>query len=346
MSEAIAVLINDVHYNINTLELADNSMRQAIYKANQLQIPLIVAGDLHDTKANMRAECVNAMLRTFGKVQTRCFIIVGNHDLINEKALQNSLEFLEGQNEKVSLVRKHLQPKVSGMPFHMLAYHSDKEELRNVLNTIPEGSTLIMHQGLQGSSSGEYVQDKSAINHEDVSDFRVISGHYHTRQDIKTGRPRKGAVGLFSYIGNPYTLNFAEANDPEKGFQILMSDGMLEFVSTNLRKHVVYEIVLHETPRDTMPFVSVGDLLWIKIKGPKHELLTVDKENTKAEIEFHTGLSLPESFRLDLIPTDTVSSKIDTTNKTQREVLDEIITSKVDLRDETISKLKTLWKNL
>ena len=64
----VAILISDVHYNINTLKLADAAMQMAIDEANKLSVPLIVAGDLHDTKANLRGECVNAMLSTFSKL--------------------------------------------------------------------------------------------------------------------------------------------------------------------------------------------------------------------------------------------------------------------------------------
>ena len=49
----IAVLISDIHYNINTLPVADAALRQAIAKANELDVVLIVTGDLHDTKANL-----------------------------------------------------------------------------------------------------------------------------------------------------------------------------------------------------------------------------------------------------------------------------------------------------
>jgi DNA repair exonuclease SbcCD nuclease subunit len=93
-NKPIAVLISDVHYNVQTLELADKAVRLAINKANELQVPLIVAGDLHDTKANMRAECVNAMIETFKNTDTSTFIIVGNHDKINEKSDKNALNFL------------------------------------------------------------------------------------------------------------------------------------------------------------------------------------------------------------------------------------------------------------
>ena len=80
MSKPIAVLISDVHYNLTTLPLADAAMRQAIAEANSLGVPLIVAGDLHDTKANLRGECVNAMIEAFAMLDHGCYILRGNHD--------------------------------------------------------------------------------------------------------------------------------------------------------------------------------------------------------------------------------------------------------------------------
>ena len=61
----IAVLISDVHYNLQNLKVADAAMNLAIDKALDLGIDLIVAGDLHDTKANLRGECVSVMRKTF-----------------------------------------------------------------------------------------------------------------------------------------------------------------------------------------------------------------------------------------------------------------------------------------
>ena len=42
-----AVIINDIHYNLKTLPLADAALRQSINKANELKIPLIIAGDFN-----------------------------------------------------------------------------------------------------------------------------------------------------------------------------------------------------------------------------------------------------------------------------------------------------------
>jgi DNA repair exonuclease SbcCD nuclease subunit len=332
MSKPAAVVIADVHYNIHTLPLADAAMRAAIAKANSLEVPLIVAGDLHDTKANMRAECVNTMIETFSQCKTGCFILRGNHDQINEKAEEHALNFLGRSNVRI-IDRTGYYNEVCDK-FDLIPYHHDVEELRKYLKTVSTGRTIIMHQGLTGSASGEYIRDNSAINYEDVKDFRVISGHYHTRQDIKTGRPQKGAVGLFSYIGNPYTLNFAEAKDPEKGFQILMDDGTLEFVPTNLRKHVVIEIDLNE-PGQKNPWYNQGDLLLVKVKGTKEQLLSFKKESL--------GISIP--FRLDLIPTSTdIETPSDTKNNTAETILDSLIDSLPATSEQRKVRLKELWR--
>lgn len=342
MSEPTAVLVSDVHYSLPTLELADKAMRMAINKANELQIPLIVAGDLHDTKANLRGECVLAMLETFKTLTVPCFVIVGNHDLINEKAANNSIEFLDGlNNESIRLVRKAHISLNNKYPA-LIAYHSQPSELRKVLSTIPKGSTLIMHQGLTGSNSGEYIQDHSAIIHNDVTDFRVISGHYHTRQDIKTGRARKGAVGLWSYIGNPYSLTFGEAYDPPKGFQILMDDGTLEFIPTNLRRHVIvkHNLKTGENEQSTIQ-IQDSDLVWVKVSGTKEQLSRIEKSSWLED------KGLPQNARFDLIPLDneTRHSK-KTEGMKQSDILDDCIDNNNSLSQDAKERLKALWKNL
>ncbi len=60
-SKPIAVIISDVHYDLNTLEVADAALTKAVSKANDLDVMLIICGDLHNTKANLRAECIDAM---------------------------------------------------------------------------------------------------------------------------------------------------------------------------------------------------------------------------------------------------------------------------------------------
>lgn len=319
-----AVLISDVHYNVHTIKLADAAMRQAINKANSLDLPLIIAGDLHDTKANLRGECVEAMLNTLELAKTKVYIIVGNHDLINEKSTNNALEFLRGTAELITHPRNlgHL---------HLFPYFSDSSVLVAELNKVPKGSTIIMHQGVNDANSGEYAHDKSALSSDIFDGYRVISGHYHARQTIQCG-----TTGIFDYIGNPYTLTFGESQDPAKGYQILNSDGTLEFVPTNLRKHTIVDLV---AGNDIPPLTGVSDedLVWVKISGTKEQLATVSKRDINEAL----GRT---AYKLDLFPiaqeTTIIASKQDAYS-----LLDTIID---DMRHTTIQRerVKLLWREL
>lgn len=334
----VATLISDIHFSIQTLSLASAALTQAVNKSNELNIPLIIAGDLHDGKANLRGECVKAILDILEKCNQKPHVIVANHDRLNEKTPEHSLEFLRNT---VHLVTGITAPIAGSW---LIPYYSDVEELRKQLVNIKDLSgkgmpkRIIMHQGLNGSDSGEYIMDKSALEHDDIKDFRVISGHYHRRQDIKTGRPRQGGVGMFSYIGNPYTLGFGEANHPEKGFQILMEDGTLEFVPSMLRRHVILDVPMDMIQKGATIkahlTANLADLLWIKVSGTREQLLTFKKEQ----------LNLDRPFKLDLIPTDSDISKKDINlDMSQEAVLDTLIDSLPD-SDERKTRLKELWR--
>lgn len=341
MEKPVAVLISDIHFSLSTLALASQALKQAVDKANNLRVPLIVAGDMHDTKANLRAECVNAMLEIFKLCETHCYILRGNHDQINEKSEEHSLNFLKRPNTLNDYNDDHFPSievierpwfyndlgHVNGVSIHLIPYHYDVDKLRKYLRRVDKGSTIIMHQGIEKSHSGEYIQDKSALTYEDVKDFRVISGHYHRRQTIDTG-----AGNTFDYIGNPFSLNFGEASDPEKGFQILMGDASLKFVPTKLRKHVIIEVDLNH--RNNAINYAVGDILLVRVRGTAEQLLRFKKED----------LGISEPYRLDLIPLDTNTTAEIAKDLTQEQVLDNLIDSLTNTSDERKADLKELWR--
>lgn len=325
MSKPVAVLISDVHYSLPTLNEADIAMQLAISKANELDVVLIVAGDLHDTKANLRAECVNRMLYTFSFAKYRPIVLIGNHDRINEKSFGHSLEFLDNCAHLVSLTSYHM----AGIG--LFSYGSDANRLVRRIKDSGK-KTFIMHQGIEGSYSGDYIQDKTALKKEDVAGLRIISGHYHRRQTI----PLPDG-GQWDYIGNPYTLNFGEAHDPEKGFQILMDDGSLEFVPTEMRKHVIIEGnslegLLHTT--------GANDIVWVKIRDTKENL----RHYTKSRVAKQLGLV--QDFRLELIPTDTQQTSKNETPLVEGALLDSLIDNSINLSIECKYRLKDIWKAL
>lgn len=347
MSRPVAVLISDIHYSLKTLDLAHCALRTAVSKANDLRVPLIIAGDLHDTKANIRGECLNAMRYALNQLTENCFILRGNHDSINEKSTESSITCLDGichpydgDSAYTVMVLNHPtftnEIAVNGMSLQFIPYYHDADELRKYLKTIDKHSTIIMHQGITNAKSGEYIQDKSAINPEDVVDFRVISGHYHTRQTISI------PGGYWDYIGNPYTLNYGESNDPPKGYQVLYSDGSLQFIRLNLPKHVVYQLTVAEL--ESSPNISnleQYDLLWVKLTGTREELLKYNKTKVSSLL-FKIN---PIDFRLDLIPNE-ATCELAFTKLTKDLLLDNIIESMDDTSKERKTHLKSLWRQL
>lgn len=320
-------------------------MRLAIARANELRVPLIVAGDLHDTKANLRGECINAMIETFRPLRKNAYILRGNHDSLNERSEETALACLArdsyGEDDEqgaIILINKRadftneIACKRNSLWF--IPYQHDISKLRAELKKVEKDAVVIMHQGLTSSKSGEYIQDKSALNPEDVAGFRIISGHYHTRQTIALPDG-----GQWDYIGNPYSLNYGEADDPPKGFQVLMRDGSLEFVPTNLRKHVVYECEASPLSIAACPKIRPNDLLWIKVKGTRTDLAKVDKKY----VDGYAGLFGEFPFKLDLIPNDSpIQPDITHLNLSGAPLLDSIIE---DLPGDQ-NKLKDVWRRL
>lgn len=340
-NEPIAVLISDIHFTVSTLELAAASLLRAQYKAKQLNVPLIICGDTLDSKAIIRAECMNKLMQMLSvQDKTPTYILVGNHDMCNEKGKEHSLNFLWDFCNIISTPTEVYLG--NNIPALLIPYYSDVDRLRELLKTEDNPSLLIMHQGLNGADMGHYVQDKSALNKDDIRNYRVISGHYHRRQDIKCGRPRKGAVGLFSYVGNPYSLSFGEAEDGEKGFQILMENGTLEFVPTNFRHHRVYNRTVKElliySEKQSHEFNSNNDLIWLKLTGTHEELDKLSKHDIAKIIK-------RDNFRLDKIYTDVKQLEAKTDNLSDSEIFDGIIDSTEESSNQK-QYLKQLWREL
>lgn len=327
MSKAMAVLISDIHYNIKTLARADAAMRLAIAKANELKVPLVVAGDLHDSKANLRGECVNAMIATFKECTVPPVVLVGNHCKIHEKSAEHSLNFLSPYAMVVD------EPKYIHPVGYFIPYQHTVIDFLRALKMVPANTLVICHQGMQGSISGDYIQDSSAIQPSDGSGNRFYSGHYHHRQAI-----RAPIVENWNYIGNPYTLGFGEAKDPEKGFQILHRDGSLEFIPTNLGSHRVMELNWVPELREfygERPELKDNDILKVTVKGPSDKLSTLTKDQVRSLVKFDNIVLDMEPYEIDL-PQQEAASQPDT--------FDTIIDRAQNVDTGRKERLKKLWR--
>lgn len=326
MSKPAAVILSDVHYNLTNLELSDDAMREALAYAFKNQLPLIVAGDLHDTKAMMRSEVVSRMIEIFERRKTDIYILAGNHDRENEKSPAHALEFLRPY---ATIIDKPTRLPIGGPsnPWYAIPYHSENEELD--LN-FPKGSVLIMHQGVTDGDRGDYVHDKSAIDAKLLKDFTCISGHYH----------RKHTVGTLTYCGSPFTMTFGEANDGPKGFLVVNEDGTYKQVVLKMRKHRIIEHTI-ESLAEQKPYTDFTpqDLTWLKVKGSRSELVKLNKKEIGERLFGHCN------FKFDKLPLDSVQSKKVDSNLTEAEILDQLI-SRLPESEPKKKELKKLWREV
>lgn len=321
----IAVLISDQHYALSTYEVADQAFRQAIDKAAELGVPLIDAGDISSDKPLIRAEWANVLLKTLEYAEDKkvsVYAVVGNHSLINEKGSEHALHFLNRHCTVVS------HPTSTG-DFHFIPYQSTPEKFMDAIQKFPKGSIVIGHQGTIGGQLGHYVKDSSAINPDDVKDWKVFLGHYHAHYTL----------GTTVSIGNPYTLTFGEASDPAKGFLVIYEDGSFERVQTKLRKHVIAEYAYEDLKQPIITYWKQDDLYWIKVTGSHSQLSKLNKSQLGQKLIGHSN------FKLDLIYTDSpqLETKID--NMTSGEILDSLI----DVENESTEEkqaLKDLWREV
>lgn len=315
-----AVIISDIHFNLANLDLATEALRTSLMEARYTGVPLIISGDLTDTKAIIRGEIANRLIDIFLEFRVKTYIIPGNHDLLNEKNQDHNLNFLKPYATVIDYPTSHL-----GLNF--IPYQANKEKFLDLACKLPEDATIICHQGFKGAHMGDYIQDKTSVDPALLGSRRIISGHYHKRQEV---------TPKISYVGNPYTMSFGEANDPTKGYCLLQDDGSLIPMPLHMRKHVVVtsSIALLEGCINELGPLKVGDLLWVKVSGPRSQLRALDKDHIGKLTVGHSN------FKLDLIP-DTEKTNSKPKNLSREQLFDAIIESTKDTE-----KQKTLLKEL
>ena len=333
MKHPIFVAISDVHFTLNTLTEATEAFKSAIDKAAELNVPLVDCGDLTNDKAVLRAEIVNQLLELGEYAHSKkvdVFCLVGNHSLLNEKVPGvHALNFLDGV---FTVIDRPIVGKFKNRYIQFIPYQSDSEVIKDLLPGVSKDMFIIMHQGVKGAFMGDYIQDKSSIDPAEFAGFTVFSGHYHRHQQ----------VGPVTYIGNPYSLTFGEANDGPKGYLVVYNDGSFEQVVMPLRKHVIQEIDCTKTDffeAHKHPAYIKNDIIWLKVKGPRSYLDSLHKKQIGKFLLGH------ENFKLDKIPSDSIEFKPVSEKMTEKEILDQLIDN---LAENTTKKeqLKKLWKEV
>jgi DNA repair exonuclease SbcCD nuclease subunit len=325
------VAISDIHFNLNNLQLCSQALSAALKTAEELQVALVIAGDLNDTKAIIRAEVANSIIEILQDAKVEVYILSGNHDMVNEKGLTHGLNYLRPYAQVIDFPCKFQE--LPGVLF--IPYQSDADNFKAAIRQKgSKGDLLVCHQGVKGALMGDYIQDKSAIDIEILSDYRTISGHYHEHQTF----------GTLTYIGSPFTMTFGESAHDGKGYLVVNEDGTFERRLLDLRRHVIIDTttqMLDEAEyhgADPFKLPRPQDLVWLKLRGPKSALDRLQKSDFAVLI----GHS---NFKLDKIVADSEQLAEESKPKTDTELLDALIDGTCESIDQK-ERLKSLWREL
>jgi hypothetical protein len=320
--KAKAVLISDVHVSVKNFEPSIAALKFARDAANELDVPLVSGGDIHDTKSIHNSKCIRAMRKVLRNANLQPRFTVGNHERENEKATDHALECVE---DLVIIFNEQKAHYDKQLDLWFVPYCHEPEVFLAAIEAIPDGADVICHQGVKGARMGEYIVDRSSVDPSVFERFRSVhSGHYHEHQ----------IIGKFQYIGSPYTITAAEANDGPKGVRILFDDGSSELIELDqLRRHVTLEVTVEELKK-LKPF-RPDTILKLKVTGSSEDLAAINKLKLGEKLLGHANL------KLDRIATD--SPELHVLKATKSETFTDVMGSMVSTGSDSV---KNLWKEL
>ncbi len=85
------LIVGDIHTTNERLPQVD----KLFDIIEEFNLPIILLGDIFDTKDIIRGKCLNLIYRRLKQSKLQFTILVGNHDLLNLETSENSLETLK-----------------------------------------------------------------------------------------------------------------------------------------------------------------------------------------------------------------------------------------------------------
>jgi len=271
-------VISDVHICLKNREVAIQVLRQALEAARFKKIPLVIAGDLNDTKALLRSEYMNDLQRLFDEFgDVIIYIMVGNHDLNNKHADDHSLNFLNYQ-KNVTVIDQTCYIDFNGVRWGIIPYQKTRSDFEAVVKSwVGRVDNLITHQGYLGAFMGDYVVDESSADPKIMVDFKcVLSGHYHKSQLVGDN---------IRYFGSPYTVNFGEAKQEKFIWTVSQIEGgaiNCEPTMTNARRHVKIEI--DESWSGELQPLRPDSIVQVSVKGTREFCRTITQDRMRKDL--------------------------------------------------------------
>lgn len=229
------LFIGDPHIKISNLVEVDIFMKRLVATVNARKPDIIIiAGDLLHTHERLHTMALNKACDLVNKMRlsARTYVLVGNHDYIQNQQFLTTNHWMNGLKEwkNTVIVDKVLEETISGEKFILVPY-VPPGRFTEALDTLPgtwrDASCIFAHQEFEGCKMGAIVStegDKWPVTNPDV-----ISGHIHARQRPQTniyypgsamqhafGESEKNIIALLTFKNQKYHSEEIDLKLPRK----------------------------------------------------------------------------------------------------------------------------------
>lgn len=177
-------------------------------------------GDLLDKSSRIKNDVFVPLFKKIEYMKEQgleMWFIFGNHDITSTNTNSSILEVFEKYGHLVNSIQTY---ELGNFTINMCPFTKDEALVPTV-----NADYLFTHLNIIGFDLGGgriSGEEQQAFPVSLFSNYKtVFTGHYHKRQKI----------GNIQYIGAPYQLDFGDAGDDNKGFEVFnLEDGTSEFI--------------------------------------------------------------------------------------------------------------------
>lgn len=253
MKKPIALLVNDLHVSKDNIAEFNKNWDEMISVCHKYSVSdVVIGGDMFTASASQRLPVLLAVKHAIDMaMNNRLYLTIanGNHDKVDEEALEGYCHIYSGLYEDMEIVDvyKVLEWENCEFALVVMAYFPEngsfverlkavKDDLVNQYQYDLDHVVLYIHEGIHGAL-GDFDTPKE-VPAELFNDFHsVLCAHYHNRIEL--------AGTDIMYIGSSRQNNFGE--DDEKGYTILFDDGTIEFVQNMVNtRYVSYDVAIED----------------------------------------------------------------------------------------------------
>lgn len=267
------LFIGDPHFQISNIQEVDLFLEKIINLATKKNPDIIViAGDILHTHERLHTLALNKAYELIDNMRkiTKTYVLVGNHDYINNQQFLTNNHWMNGLKEwnNTIIVDNVIKETNNNEKFIFVPYVPPgrfEEALKTLKDEWINASCIFAHQEFAGCKMGAIVSIEG--DKWDIKNPIVISGHIHSKQ-----QPQKNIY----YSGSAMQHAFGESEKNIIAFFSFTKDQYeLEEIDLELpRKKIVY---MNVEEIDTYNIPETEDQIKVTLKGDYNEFKAVKK---------------------------------------------------------------------